>query len=309
MRDYSNITDGLKVAVNLHFKRGVPICDLSIRKEQRDIFQRSDYLLTAYRQNPSLDPYRILYDMGKMRYLKQDGSENCVGAAFAAKRDEQLFRYILDVLGLPQPPEHEPHPAKNQARPAKPKEKQPEPKPAVEAKPKPVPAPKPKTAFKTEKPVKPKKVVKPRPLKDGRTPLYFLRLDNFCKEYALDETAVRKLICCRKVKKPKDYGIVATLYFLMELSDRFKQMAIVETAKQKVEKDLSAMNRFINMDVIIQELFHPDTTFSEWRKEKRTPEEIHLINETFTEFLPETIENFVGRFRQEEPAPLILNLV
>lgn len=113
MNDYSDITWEMKTAIDLHFVKDVPIDDISIRTEQRDMLSRIEYVLKAYHENPNIDVYQIFYDLGTMRYFK-DGEVNRATCCHAARREEHLLRYIIDMFGLPQPPEHEVNPSKNQ---------------------------------------------------------------------------------------------------------------------------------------------------------------------------------------------------
>lgn len=107
MRDYSKIPETMKRAVGLHYVHKVPIADLDLRREQKDNLQRVEYVYQMYLQNPTEDFFPVFYEMAKGRYKDGFGKGACTAHHFA-RRDELVFRYALDLLGMEQPPEHIP---------------------------------------------------------------------------------------------------------------------------------------------------------------------------------------------------------
>ena len=102
MNDYLKLSDEMKRAIMLHFKRHVPIDLLAIRKDQRDMLTRVEYLVQAYQQDPKIDVYRTLYELSKSR-LEEDYTHDRLSlAVHRARREEEIFKYAIgrDVLDI-----------------------------------------------------------------------------------------------------------------------------------------------------------------------------------------------------------------
>lgn len=317
MRDYSKIKDQMKRALVLHFKHGVPVDDIDINQRGKDIINRLDFIYPAYLEHPDREIYSTILEMTQLRCKDGfDGGYNI--ARLLAVREECMLCYVLLQLGQPLPPE----PATiNIGMPVKPKPEKPKPvkvkvekpKPVKEKKvkvPKPVKVKPPKPVkVKPPKPVKEKKVKAPKPVKVKPpkpeplpevslvgTPIYFLRLKNFCKEYALNEQSFLAVISGNAADRKNAYGSLAVFYFLTELADRLRTMAIRKESRKETTDGLKAMNQFIDMEILSEEMFHHGMAFKEWRDARKTTDEIRLINEMLTVELPERIENFVEQY-------------
>ena len=79
----------------LHFESGVPICDLDIRKENKDRMARVDHVFWQWKKNPFLDTYQLFRQMVKGKY------SHVPGETAAAKKDKMLFDFVIEHVAQP----------------------------------------------------------------------------------------------------------------------------------------------------------------------------------------------------------------
>lgn len=134
-----------------------------------------------------------------------------------------------------------------------------------------------------------------------KTELYFLRADKFCREYSIERQLFDKLIdnsFCKNYIYKGDYRYISIFYFLAELAERIRGMAIMKNTKSGVTDAMKELDRFVKVEEVTRELFHYDDTFINWRNTRKSNADILKINRMFTEDIPDTIENFVRKHKQ-----------
>ena len=79
----------------LHFEKGVPICDINVRKENKDRLARVSHVYWLWKKNPFLDYNAMLRQLVKGKYA--DASAEC----HAAYKDQELMRFVIDHVAPP----------------------------------------------------------------------------------------------------------------------------------------------------------------------------------------------------------------
>lgn len=79
----------------LHFEKGVPICDINVRKENKDRLARVSHVYWLWKKNPFLDYNAMLRQLCKGRF--RDASSEC----HAAYKDQELMKFVIDHVAPP----------------------------------------------------------------------------------------------------------------------------------------------------------------------------------------------------------------
>lgn len=79
----------------LHFEKGVPICDINVRKENKDRLARVSHVYWQWKKNPFLDAHALLRQLVKGKYA--DAPTEC----HAAQKDQALFDFVVDHVAPP----------------------------------------------------------------------------------------------------------------------------------------------------------------------------------------------------------------
>lgn len=79
----------------LHFEKGVPICDINVRKENKDRLARVSHVYWIWKKNPFLDTKELFKQMAKGKYASQGAEFN------SASLDQVLFEFVRDHLAPP----------------------------------------------------------------------------------------------------------------------------------------------------------------------------------------------------------------
>lgn len=79
----------------LHFEKGVPICDINIRKENKDRLARVSHVYWQWMKNPWLDTKAMFRQIVKGHYASSGAECN------AANLDQLLFEYVRDHVAPP----------------------------------------------------------------------------------------------------------------------------------------------------------------------------------------------------------------
>lgn len=74
----------------LHFENGVPICDINVRKENKDRLARVSHVYWQWKKNPFLDTRAMFHQIAKGHYA--DASTE----SHAAAKDQALFEFVRD---------------------------------------------------------------------------------------------------------------------------------------------------------------------------------------------------------------------
>lgn len=79
----------------LHFEKGVPICDITIRKENKDRLARVSHVYWQWKKNPFLDTKEMFRMLAKGKYSGTGAECN------AASLDQVLFEFVRDHVAPP----------------------------------------------------------------------------------------------------------------------------------------------------------------------------------------------------------------
>ena len=79
----------------LHFENGVPICDINIRRENKDRLARVSHVYWQWVKNPFLDYNAMLRQLVKGKYADAPSEYH------AAQKDQELFKFVLDRMSPP----------------------------------------------------------------------------------------------------------------------------------------------------------------------------------------------------------------
>ena len=75
----------------LHFERGVPICDINIRKENKDRLARVSHVYWQWKKNPWLDTKAVFRQLAKEGHYAGASTE-----CHVASKDQALFEFVRD---------------------------------------------------------------------------------------------------------------------------------------------------------------------------------------------------------------------
>lgn len=79
----------------LHFEKGVPICDIAIRKDAKDRLARVSHVYWQWKKNPFLDTKELFRMMAKGKYSGTGAECN------ACSMDQLLFEFVRDHVAPP----------------------------------------------------------------------------------------------------------------------------------------------------------------------------------------------------------------
>ena len=79
----------------LHFEKGVPICDIAIRKDAKDRLARVSHVYWQWKKNPFIDTKELFRMMAKGKYASSGAEFN------AASMDQLLFEFVRDHVAPP----------------------------------------------------------------------------------------------------------------------------------------------------------------------------------------------------------------
>lgn len=79
----------------LHFEKGVPICDINVRKENKDRLARVSHVYWLWKKDPFLDTKEMFRAMAKGKYSGTGAECN------ACSLDQVLFEFVRDHLAPP----------------------------------------------------------------------------------------------------------------------------------------------------------------------------------------------------------------
>lgn len=79
----------------LHFEKGVPICDINVRKENKDRLARVSHVYWLWKKNPFINVYELLRQLAKGKYA------DAASETHAAQKDKMLFDFVVDHVSPP----------------------------------------------------------------------------------------------------------------------------------------------------------------------------------------------------------------
>jgi len=79
----------------LHFESGVPICDINIRKENKERLARVSHVYFQWIKNPFLDYDQMLRQLCKGKFA--DAPAEC----HAAQKDQALMKFVIEHVSPP----------------------------------------------------------------------------------------------------------------------------------------------------------------------------------------------------------------
>ena len=98
MAQESRIPQELMTGSLLHFESGVPICDLDVRRENKDRLARVDHVYWQWKKNPFIDVLALL------RQLIRNGEKKYADLPtewMAAQKDKRLFDFVVEHVAAP----------------------------------------------------------------------------------------------------------------------------------------------------------------------------------------------------------------
>ena len=98
MRDYSSITDRMKMALRLHFQNGIPIEHLDITKPQMDFMARVEYAYQMFLEDQSVDIYHTLFELNQMHYKGGFTLNGMSTASHSSRRQELMVLYVIEMM-------------------------------------------------------------------------------------------------------------------------------------------------------------------------------------------------------------------
>ena len=79
----------------LHFENGVPICDINIRKENKDRLARVSHVYWQWKKNPWLDAGALLRQLVRGKFADAPSEYH------AAQKDKALFDFVIEHVAPP----------------------------------------------------------------------------------------------------------------------------------------------------------------------------------------------------------------
>lgn len=79
----------------LHFEKGVPICDINIRKENKDRLARVSHVYWLWKKDPFLDYNAMLRQLTKGKYADASSEYH------AAQKDQALMKFVIENVAPP----------------------------------------------------------------------------------------------------------------------------------------------------------------------------------------------------------------
>lgn len=79
----------------LHFEKGVPICDINVRKENKDRLARVSHVYWLWKKNPFINVYELLRQLVKGKYA------DAASETHAAQKDKMLFDFVVNHVSPP----------------------------------------------------------------------------------------------------------------------------------------------------------------------------------------------------------------
>ena len=79
----------------LHFEKGVPICDIAIRKDAKDRLARVSHVYWEWKKDPFIDVRQLFKQLARGKYSGTGAECN------AANMDYELFKFVVDHIAPP----------------------------------------------------------------------------------------------------------------------------------------------------------------------------------------------------------------
>ena len=79
----------------LHFEKGVPICDIAIRKDAKDRLARVSHVYWQWKKDPFIDVRQLFKQLARGKYSGTGAECN------AANMDYELFKFVVDHIAPP----------------------------------------------------------------------------------------------------------------------------------------------------------------------------------------------------------------
>ena len=95
MSSITSVSSELQQWSLLHFEKGVPICDINVRKENKDRLARVSHVFWQWKKDPWLDTKALFRQLVRGKFA--DASSECQ----AAQKDEALFKFVRDHVSPP----------------------------------------------------------------------------------------------------------------------------------------------------------------------------------------------------------------
>lgn len=125
-------------------------------------------------------------------------------------------------------------------------------------------------------------------------PVYALRANRFAKDLDVSVTLVETWLTGNKGQDIVKWN--RFIEKLMELSDNCRNTLISSDVRLDYSNALHDMNEYVHMERLTKDVLHYDKPFYWWRVLRKTDEEISVINQIYSEKIPEMIDKFVEAY-------------
>lgn len=125
-------------------------------------------------------------------------------------------------------------------------------------------------------------------------PVYALRVNRLAKDLDVPWILVGEWLAGNKGRDIAKWN--RFIDKLMELADNCRKTLISSDVRLESSNILHDMNEYVHMERLTKDALHYDKPFYWWRVLRKTDEEISVINQIYSEKIPEMIDKFVEEY-------------
>lgn len=125
-------------------------------------------------------------------------------------------------------------------------------------------------------------------------PVYALRVNRLAKDLDVSGVIVEGWLAGNKGRDTAKWN--RFIDKLMELADNCRKTLISSDVRLEYSNALHDMNEYVHMERLTKDALHYDKPFYWWRVLRKTDEEINVVNQIYSEKIPEMIDKFVEKY-------------
>ena len=125
-------------------------------------------------------------------------------------------------------------------------------------------------------------------------PVYALRVNRLAKDLHVSWVIVGEWLAGNKGRDIAKWN--RFIDKLMELADNCRKTLISSDVRLETSNALHDMNEYVHMERLTEDALHYGKPFCWWRVLRKTDEEISVINQIYSEKIPEMIDKFVEEY-------------
>lgn len=125
-------------------------------------------------------------------------------------------------------------------------------------------------------------------------PVYALRVNRLAKDLDVSWAIVEQWLAGNKGRDIIKWNLF--IEKLIELADNCRNTMISSNVRLETSNVLHDMNEYVHMERLTKDALHYDKPFYWWRVVRKTYEEISVINQIYSEKIPEMIDKFVEEY-------------